>query len=134
MAFLLLQLGASTAADDWRWVLEPVTRGLYGWAMILTLSGFAMRLLNRSSDLLAHLNTAILPIYVLHQPILLIGAFFLFPLELPLPIEATALILVTGSGSWLVYEVAIRRFDIARIAFGLRRRSAATRRGRAPRA
>lgn len=48
----------------------------------------AYRYLNQPSALLGHLNEAVLPVYVLHQPILLFSAYCLFPLKLALPVEA----------------------------------------------
>ncbi len=67
--------------------LWSATTSLYAWAMVGALCGYAQEHVNKCSALLSHLNEAILPIYVLHQPILLIGAYYIFPLNLPLPIE-----------------------------------------------
>lgn len=76
--------------------------------------------LNKGSRVLSHFNEAILPIYVLHQPILLIGAFYVFPLELPLPLEAFLLVCITGLGALAIYEIGIRPFSVIRILFGLK--------------
>ena len=94
--------------------------GLYGWAAICTVCGFAHRYLNRPSALLAHLNEAVLPVYVLHQPILLLAAYCLFPLGLALPVEAALLVAITGLGSLAIYELAIRPFGLSRFLFGLK--------------
>ena len=79
--------------------------------------------MNRSSALLSHLNEAVLPIYVLHQPIMLVTAFWLFPLRLPLPIEVLLLVEATGLGSILIYEAGIRPFALTRFLFGLKPRA-----------
>jgi surface polysaccharide O-acyltransferase-like enzyme len=97
-----------------------IVYGLYAWAAICALVGYAGQYLNRPSALLTHLNEAVLPIYVLHQPILLIAAYFIFPLHLPLAAEAAALAAITGFGSFAIYEVLIRPFRIPRILFGLK--------------
>jgi hypothetical protein len=68
---------------------------------------------------LSYLTEAVLPIYVLHQPILLVAAFLHLPIALPLGIEVALLILVTGLGSFLIYELAIRHTRITRFLFGL---------------
>lgn len=94
--------------------------GLYGWAAICAVCGFAHRYLNRPSALLGHLNEAVLPVYVLHQPILLLAAYHLFPLRLALPVEAAALVAITGLGSLAIYELAIRPFGVSRFLFGLK--------------
>jgi glucan biosynthesis protein C len=112
--------------------MEPVssalawsaTSSLYAWAMIGALCGYAQEHLNKGSALLSHLNEAILPIYVLHQPILLISAYLIFPLKLPLPFEAALLVSITALGALAIYETTIRPFRIARILFGLKAESA----------
>ncbi|HEY0300043.1 MAG TPA: acyltransferase family protein, partial [Rhizomicrobium sp.] len=118
----LLALAAALYAvqslvDDPWW---SAVSGLYAWAAICALCGYAYRYLNRPSALLSHLNEAVLPIYVLHQPILLIAAYLIFPLHLPLAAEAAALAAITGLGSFAIYEFAIRPIAPMRFVFGLK--------------
>ena len=96
--------------------------GLYGWMAICALAGYAHQYLNRPSAPLTHLNEAVLPVYVLHQPVLLVAAFYVFPLHLPLAEEAALLVAITGLGSLALYEAAIRPFGIMRFLFGLKPR------------
>jgi hypothetical protein len=100
-----------------------VVSALYAWAAICALCGFARAALNRPSPRLSHLNEAVLPVYVLHQPILLIAAFWLFPLRLPLPVEVLVLASVTALGSFAIYEALIRPFAVTRFLFGLEPRT-----------
>jgi hypothetical protein len=62
----------------------------------------------------------VLPIYVLHQPILLTAAFLLFPLKLPIGVEAAALLMATGIGPLAIYHFAIRGWRPLRFLFGLK--------------
>jgi hypothetical protein len=110
-------LAARLVCDGVAW---GVVTGLYGWAAICAICGYARRYLNRPSAGLSHLNEAVLPVYVLHQPILLIAAYWIFPLSLPLPLEALVLIGVTGGGALAIYEAAIRPFAPMRFLFGLK--------------
>ncbi len=91
--------------------------------MIGALCGYAKKHIQHASGCLAHLNEAILPVYVLHQPILLISAYYIFPLEFPLPVEGALLVSITGLGALSVYEVLIRPFNIMRFLFGLKLKS-----------
>lgn len=100
-----------------------ITTSLYAWTMMGALCGYALQHLNKGSSLLSHLNEAILPIYVLHQPILLIGAFYLFPLKLPLSLQALLLLSITAVGALAIYELVIRPFPLIRVLFGLKSRS-----------
>lgn len=104
----------------WDWIVWSTTSGLYGWAMILTVCGYATRYLNRPSAALSYLNEAILPVYVLHQPILLLSAYAVFSWRLPLPQEAAVLIAVTVLGSLAIYQLAIKPFNVMRFLFGLK--------------
>jgi hypothetical protein len=97
-----------------------VTSGVYAWTMIGALVGYARCYLDRGSQTLTHLNEAILPVYVLHQPILLVAAYFLFPRRLPLMAEMACLAAITLLGSFVIYEVAIRPFGMMRVLFGLK--------------
>jgi hypothetical protein len=96
--------------------------GLFAWSMIGALVGYAGRYLDRPSPQLAHLNEAILPVYVLHQPILLAAAYLLFPLRLSLALEASAIAAATFAGAFLTYEAAIRPFNPMRLLFGVKTR------------
>lgn len=98
--------------------------GLYAWAAICAACGFAYRHLDRPSAWLSHLNEAVLPVYVLHQPILLLTAYWVFPLRAPLALEGLVLAAVTLAGSFVIHESLIRPFAIGRALFGLQRRRA----------
>ncbi len=121
LAVAAVLLGIQSRVNDPVW---SAVSGLYAWAAICALCGFAKATLNRSSALLSHLNEAVLPIYVLHQPILLVTAFWLFPLRLPLPVEVSLLAGATGLGSFALYEVGIRPFAFCRFLFGLKPKAA----------
>jgi hypothetical protein len=103
-----------------RGVVWSTVSGVYSWAAICAICGYAYRYLDRPSAALSHLNEAVLPIYVLHQPILLIAAYWVFPLKLPLPVEGLTLATITGLGCFAIYETVIRPFAVSRVLFGLK--------------
>lgn len=111
---------ANAISPDWYGILYGVVEGFYGWAVILTLTGYASAYLNFNNKVLRYLTDAVLPVYVVHQPILLVAAYLLLPISLPLSIEVTALILITGVGSLAVYEIFVRRWRLSRFLFGLK--------------
>ena len=97
-----------------------IVSGLYGWAVVMALSAYAAQYLAQPSKLLGYLTDAVLPVYVLHQPFLIAGAYFLLPMSLPLALEVLGLILITGVGSILTYDLVARRFSLFRLLFGLK--------------
>lgn len=123
---LSLQLGngalwrAGVEDPFWDGIIYGVIRGYYGWAVVLTLAGYASQYINRQSALLRYLNDAVLPVYVVHQPIIIVAAYFLFPLSTPFFIELVLMCLITGIGSFAFYELFVRRWLIARFLFGLK--------------
>lgn len=120
---VLLVFHAANSLTDlgaWDSVVYGVVSGAYGWLVVLTLAGYAAAHWNRRSRALTYLTDAVLPIYVFHQPIMLVFAYYLFPLRLPVPLEAGLLIIVTGAGSVLAYEIFARRTRPLRFLFGLK--------------
>lgn len=111
---------ASGRPPHWNWLGDGLAEGAYAWTAVLCVAGYAARYLNRPSALLSWLNEAILPVYVVHQPILLVSAYFLFPLRLPLEQEAALLVAITASGSFALYRFAIRPYRVMRFLFGLK--------------
>jgi peptidoglycan/LPS O-acetylase OafA/YrhL len=63
----------------------------------------------------------ILPVYILHQTIIVVVARALEPSHLYPPVEGALLVLVTAAACLLSYEV-IRRVRLLRPLFGLERR------------
>jgi surface polysaccharide O-acyltransferase-like enzyme len=97
-----------------------ISEGIYGWLAVLTIAGFAKMRLDRPSRLLGYLTDAVLPIYVLHQPVLLATAWLVFPLRLTLPLEAAVVVAATAAIPLLAYHLLIRPWPPMRLAFGLR--------------
>jgi glucan biosynthesis protein C len=102
------------------WTSFDILSGLFGWTAILAICGAAARHLNKPSELLSYANTAILPVYVLHQPILIAAAWMLFPFALPMALEVAILITVTAFASLTAYHLLIRPFAVSRFLFGLK--------------
>lgn len=105
---------------DWDGIAYGLLAGIYGWSVVLALCGYAAEYLNRGSRLLSYLTEAVLPIYVFHQPIMLVLAYFLFPLSLPIGVEVLVLVAATGLGSMAGYELFARRGVPMRFLFGLK--------------
>jgi glucan biosynthesis protein C len=93
--------------------------GLCSWLWVLTIFGFAAHRLRFPSRFLTYSNQAVLPFYILHQPLLLALGILFIPSSLPdifkwTLISTPALILSAS-----LYEFIIRRSDWLRVLFGL---------------
>jgi glucan biosynthesis protein C len=104
--------------------------GAEQWLAIAAVLGFARRHLNRDNAARRYLTTAIFPVYILHQTVIVVVAHSLKPAHLYPPVEALMLVLVTAAGCFLGYEL-IRRVRPLQPLFGLAQTARAQ---RAPRA
>ena len=95
---------------------------LLSWSSILAILGYGMRYLTAGNRLLSYANEAVLPFYILHQPVILILGYFVIPL--PLTILAKYLIIASlAFGITLgLYEFGVRRVNPVRRIFGLKAR------------
>jgi surface polysaccharide O-acyltransferase-like enzyme len=85
---------------------------------IVAILGFARRHFNHDNAARRYLTTAIFPVYILHQTIIVVCAHELKPSHLQPGVEGLLLVLVTAAASFLGYEV-IRRIGLLRPLFGL---------------
>jgi hypothetical protein len=103
-----------------------VVFGIDQWAAIAAVLGFARRHLNHDNAARRYLTTAIFPVYILHQTIIVVFAHALKPVNLPPVVEGPLLVLVTATGCLVGYEI-IRRSALLRPLFGLAARVTPTR-------
>lgn len=96
------------------------SEGAFGWSAVMCIAGFAVQYLDRPSKALSYLNDGVLPVYVLHQPVMLAAAYLVFPFHLSIGLEAVALVAVTFLGPLAIYHCVIRPFDPVRRLFGLK--------------
>jgi hypothetical protein len=99
-------------------VVHDVVYAAVQWLAIVAILGFARRHLNHDSPARRYLTTAIFPVYILHQTVIVVCAHALKPAHLQPGVEGMLLVLVTASACFLGYE-AIRRVALLRPLFGL---------------
>ena len=121
-AFLTAYFGAySDDADIPPLALRLFARCIYGaeqWLAIAAIVGFAHRHLIHDNPARRYLTSAIFPVYILHQTVIVVVAHALKPSHLYPPVEGVLLVLVTAATCFLSYE-AIRRVRLLRPLFGL---------------
>jgi peptidoglycan/LPS O-acetylase OafA/YrhL len=136
-AALVLTLVASatmpvvaTGIREWGWkrdlplvALVMTLAGLLAWAYILTFLGYGMRYLSANRPLLAYANEAVLPFYILHQPIILLIGYFVVPLALPIAVKYLIIAPLAFGLTLGLYEYGVRRWNLARRVFGLKARN-----------
>jgi glucan biosynthesis protein C len=94
--------------------------GLWAWCWVLAIFGFGMKHLNFRTPVLQHANEAVLPFYILHQPVLLCVGYFAVQWAIPdllkwVIIFPTSFVVIVA-----LYELLVRRFNVMRVLFGMK--------------
>ena len=89
------------------------------WAAIVAILGFGQALRHADNRTLRYLVPAVLPVYMLHQTVIVVVAHNLQPLRIPPLIEGPLLVAVTFACCFAGYE-AVRRVGWLRPLFGLK--------------
>jgi glucan biosynthesis protein C len=88
------------------------------WLAIVAVLGFARRHLRHDNAARRYLTTAVFPVYILHQTVIVVAAHALQPVQLDPLLEGVVLVLITVVLCFLGYE-AIRRVRWLRPLLGL---------------
>jgi peptidoglycan/LPS O-acetylase OafA/YrhL len=111
-------------------VLGRITFGLAGWCWLVAILGLLDRP-RRESPVVApapgrrrrvyeYLGTAALPLYILHQPIVVAAAYFVVGWAAPILVKYVVIVVVSFVVMFAVYEVVVRRTRVTRLVFGIR--------------
>ncbi|WP_345665597.1 acyltransferase [Streptomyces venetus] len=131
-----------TTADDPFTQMTPLavtSRALFGaagWCLVIAIPGLLDRPRphpphtsptptappppTRSRRLHGYLATAVLPLYVLHQPIVVAVAYFVVGWSAPIPVEYAVLVTISLALTLAAYEVLVRHTRVTRFLFGMR--------------
>lgn len=115
----VIQLGMPSAGL-WEQLLFSVVQVINCWTWILVILYLGNRYLSFSNHLLKYGSEASMPFYVLHQPVIVIVAFFLREHSWSIPLK---LMVLAGLSFFLImtiYHFVIRRVSFLRICFGLK--------------
>ncbi len=102
-------------------------RGVFVWTTLLAILAWGKHALDRPFRWLPYATEAVFPWYVLHQSATVLLAYWLVPMKLGAPLEATAVVLGTVAACAVLHECVIRRVGVLRPLFGLKRRPASVR-------
>lgn len=104
------------------YALGIVLVGVLTWSCLLAVLGYGMRYLTAKHRTLAYANEAVLPIYILHQPVILVLGYFIIPLSLPILVKYLTIAPLAFGITLGLYEFGVRRVNPVRRIFGLKPR------------
>jgi len=125
-AGVLAGIGALQALAGWMWVVAIMGFG-GAWAArhrpgagstgsAAALAGGGLRRAARYG------NEAVLPFYVLHEPVIVAAAWLIVRWHAPSLAQYTALVVLSFAATLGLYEALVRRFRVTRVLFGLKPR------------
>jgi len=130
MVGTILSLLITMGISGWGWKLSLPTfilvmtlASLLIWSYILTFFGYAMRNWNVNRRPLAYAHEAVLPFYILHQPVILILGYFIIPLSMPILAKYLIITPLAFGITLGLYEYGVRRVNLMRRIFGLKARN-----------
>ena len=104
----------------WQFVIGFTFWCLCARSWLMAVLGFGFQYLNRNKPFLRYANEAVLPFYILHQPVILTVAFFVVQWAIPDIMKFLIILSSTFGIVMVVYEFLVRRFNPVRILFGMK--------------
>lgn len=87
---------------------------------LIVLLGLSQRNLNFSNRFLEYASEAVLPIYIIHQTIIIIFGYYIVKTDLSIIVKYMLINLITFVLIVAIYETTVRRFGLLRVLFGMR--------------
>jgi len=104
----------------WQFVIGYSFWCLCAWSWLLAVFGFGFQHLNRNKPMLRYANEAVLPFYILHQPVVLSLGFFVVQWAIPDVFKFLIILSVSFFIVMVIYEFMVRRFNPMRFLFGMK--------------
>jgi peptidoglycan/LPS O-acetylase OafA/YrhL len=125
VVFFVITVG--TASLGWKlslplFALVMFLASLLIWSYILVAFGYGMLYLQTNHKILPYANEAVLPFYILHQPVILIIGYFIVQVHLPIVVKYLFIAILAFGITLSMYEYGIRRVNPMRWIFGLKLR------------
>ncbi|HOI29473.1 MAG TPA: acyltransferase family protein [Melioribacteraceae bacterium] len=95
-----------------KWILIPY------W--LFTFIGYGRILLNKSSSVLTYANESVYPLYILHQTVMIFFGYYIIQWNWGIMPKFILLVFLTFGGSFMIYELLIKRSRILRLLFGMK--------------
>jgi len=93
---------------------------LRSWCFIIAILGLGSRYLNFNNRFLGYANEAVLPIYILHQTIILAIGFFVVQWSMGIAPKYFIISTTSFVAIMAIYELLVRRINVLRFLFGMR--------------
>jgi len=90
------------------------------WFFILALMAYGRRFLNFSNKFLKYFAEGAYPIYILHNTIIIIIAFFVVQWDISVVAKYVIILVLAFMGTVMAYDILVRRTNVTRFLFGMK--------------
>ena len=93
---------------------------LAAWGLVIAWLGLAQRYLTFTNNFLKYAVEAALPVYILHQTVIVGVAFYAVQWHIPMLAKYVIVLAASLGITAAVYELIVKRFSPMRLMFGMR--------------
>lgn len=101
-----------------------IVYGILKWVFIVswlfTILGYSKFIFDKPSKVLTYANESVYPLYILHQTIMIIFGYYIIQFNWGVYTKFLVILVITFGGSFLFYELFIKRFNLMRLLFGMK--------------
>lgn len=112
------------STSTWWGPVRPIVDVLFlavdGWCWLVAILGFGRRHLSFAHPSLRYASEAVLPFYILHQPMIVLIAYVVRTWDLSIAVKYVIVSTASLALIMLVYEFLVRRFNLLRFLFGMK--------------
>ncbi len=106
--------------QGWEQGLYALIATTNAWCVLLAIFGYGYRYLNFSNRFLTYANEAVYPFYMLHQTVIVLLAYPLVHMALPMWVKFAYLVVATFGICLVLYHCFIKRVPVLRFFFGMK--------------
>ena len=118
--FSLFMVFGESSPSKSIYMLGRALWGFWSWAWVLAILGFGMKHLNFNKPFLPYANEAVLPFYILHQPVLLCVGYFVVRWAIPPALKFVTIDTISFTIIMILYELVVRKFNLLCFLFGMK--------------
>lgn len=100
-------------------------RAFNAWALLIALLGYGISSLHVSNRFLKYASEATLPFYMIHQTVIVLIGYAIAADPTPWGAKLLFLVVLAFLATTVIYDLLVRRANIVRFLFGMKRRDAA---------
>ena len=100
--------------------LQPIPHDLIAWSCLIAILGYGKQFLGFTNNFLRYTGEASYPMYILHQTVIIIIAYFVVQWSYGPLVKYTIIVVASLAATTLLYDLLIKRFNLMRFLFGMR--------------